>query len=162
MYNGSAAMSIMFSGRMNDLTLESNSQYAADMAFAAPPSVDGGDVLYDTVSVDGWSIPANAKNDKDMLFEMVSSSVSEEASKSSLPAAYPARDGMVTEESSPFAAAANDSIAGVPPSEPYPWTAEISNAITPIVANVVLGKTSVEDGMASMQAEADKILAEYK
>ena len=99
MYNGSAAMSIMFSGRMNDLTLESNSQFAKDMAFAAPPSVDGGEHLYDTMSVDGWSIPANTKNDKDMLFEMLASSVSEKASKASLPAAYPARDGMVTESS---------------------------------------------------------------
>jgi multiple sugar transport system substrate-binding protein len=162
MYNGSAAMSIMFSGRMNDLTLESNSQFAKDMAFAAPPSVDGGDILYDTVSVDGWSIPANAKNDKEMLFEMLASSVSEKASKASLPAAYPARDGMVTESSMPFATAANESIAGVPPSEPYPWTAEISNAITPLIADVVVGKTSVEDGTQQMQAAADKILAEYK
>ena len=162
MYNGSAAMSIMFSGRMNDLTLEDNSQFAADMAFAAPPSVDGGEFLYDTVSVDGWSIPANAANDKAMLFEMLSSSVSEEASKASLPAAYPARDGMVTDDSMPFAAAANESIAGVPPSEPFPWTAEISNAITPIIADVLLEKSSVEDGMAKMQAAADKILAEYK
>jgi sorbitol/mannitol transport system substrate-binding protein len=162
MYNGAAAMSIMFSGRMNDLTLESNSKFAKDMAFAAPPSVDGGDVLYDTISVDGWSIPTNAKNDKDMLFEMISSSVSEKASKASLPAAYPARDGMVTESSMPFAAAANESITKVPPSEPYPWTAEISNAITPIIADVVVGKTSVEDGTQQMQAAAEKILAEYK
>jgi multiple sugar transport system substrate-binding protein len=162
MYNGSAAMSIMFSGRMNDLTLESNSQFAKDMDFAAPPSVDGGDALYNTVSVDGWSIPANAQNDKEMLFEMVASSVSEKASKASLPAAYPARDGMVTETSMPFAAAANESIAKVPPSEPYPWTAEISNAITPIIADVVVGKTSVEDGTQQMQAAAEKILAEYK
>jgi multiple sugar transport system substrate-binding protein len=162
MYNGSAAMSIMFSGRMNDLTLESNSQFAKDMDFAAPPSVDGGDALYNTVSVDGWSIPANAQNDKEMLFEMVASSVSEKASKASLPAAYPARDGMVTESSMPFAAAANESIAKVPPSEPYPWTAEISNAITPIIADVVVGKTSVEDGTQQMQAAAENILAEYK
>ena len=162
MYNGSAAMSIMFSGRMNDLTLEDNSQYAADMAFAAPPSVDGGEYLYDTVSVDGWSIPTNTSLDKGMLFEMISSSVSEKASKSSLPAAYPARDGMVTDDSMPFAAAANESIAGVPPSEPHPWTAPISNAITPIVANVLLEKTSVEAGMAEMQAAAEKVLAEYK
>jgi multiple sugar transport system substrate-binding protein len=162
MYNGSAAMSIMFSGRMNDLTLESNSQFAKDMAFAAPPSVDGGEALYNTVSVDGWSIPANAQNDKDMLFEMIASSVSEKASKASLPAAYPARDGMVTENSMPFAAAANESIAKVPPSEPYPWTAEISNAITPIVANVVVGKTPVAQGTQQMQAAAEKILAEYK
>jgi multiple sugar transport system substrate-binding protein len=162
MYNGSAAISIMFSGRMNDLTQTDNSKYATDMAFAAPPSVDGGDVLYDTVSVDGWSIPANAKSDADMLFEMLASSVSEKASKASLPAAYPARDGMVTDSSMPFAAAANESIAKVPPSEAYPWTAEISNAITPMVADVVLGKTSVQDGMAQMQDAATKILAEYK
>ncbi len=162
MYNGSAAMSIMFSGRMNDLTLDSNSKFAKDMAFAAPPSVDGGKYLYDTLSVDGWSIPTNAKNDKDMLFEMISSSVSEKASKASLPAAYPARDGMVTDSSMPFAAAANESIAGVPPSEPYPWTAEISNAITPLVADVVVGKTSVADGTKKMQAAGEKVLAEYK
>ncbi len=162
MYNGSAAMSIMFSGRMNDLTLAENSQYSADMGFAAPPSVDGGEYLYDTVSVDGWSIPTNAVNDKGMLFEMLSSSVSEEASKASLPAAYPARDGMVTDDSMPFAAAANASIAGVPPSEPFPWTAQISNAITPIVASVLLEKTSVKDGTVQMQAAATKVLAEYK
>ncbi|HET6561615.1 MAG TPA: extracellular solute-binding protein [Marmoricola sp.] len=162
MYNGDAAMSIMFSGRMNDLTLESNSQFAQDMAFAAPPSVDGGDVLYNTVSVDGWSIPANTPLDKEMLFEMIASSVSEKASKASLPAAYPARDGMVTESSMPFAAAANESISKVPPSEPYPWTAEISNAITPIVASVLVGKTPVEEGTQKMQAAAEKILAEYK
>jgi multiple sugar transport system substrate-binding protein len=161
MYNGSAAMSIMFSGRMNDLTLESNSQFAKDMAFAAPPSVDGG-TLYNTVSVDGWSIPENAKNDKEMLFEMIASSVSEKASKASLPAAYPARDGMVTESSMPFATAANESIANVPPSEPYPWTALISNAITPIVADVVVGKTSVEDGTKKMQAAGEKVMAEFQ
>jgi multiple sugar transport system substrate-binding protein len=162
MYNGDAAMSIMFSGRMNDLTLESNSQFAQDMAFAAPPSVDGGEALYNTLSVDGWSIPANAQNDKEMLFEMVASSVSEEASKASMPAAYPARDGMATQETVPFADAANESMSKVPPSEPYPWTAEISIAITPIVADVVVGKSSVDEGMQQMQAAAEKILAEYK
>jgi multiple sugar transport system substrate-binding protein len=162
MYNGGAAMSIMFSGRMNDLTLESNSQFANDMAFAAPPSVDGGEALYNTVSVDGWSIPANAQADKEMLFEMVASSVSEKASKASLPAAYPAREGMVTEDSMPFAAAANESIAAVPPSEPYPWTAEISNAITPLVGNVLVGKIPVEQGTQRMQAAAEKVLTEYK
>jgi multiple sugar transport system substrate-binding protein len=162
MYNGDAAMSIMFSGRMNDLTLDTNSQFAKAMAFAAPPSVDGGKYLYDTLSVDGWSIPTNAQNDKDMLFEMISSSVSEDASKASLPAAYPARDGMVTDSSMPFAAAANESIAGVPPSEPYPWTAGISNAITPLVADVLVGKTPVAEGMKKMQAAGEKVLAEYK
>jgi multiple sugar transport system substrate-binding protein len=129
---------------MNDLTLESNSKFAGDMAFAAPPSVDGGDALYDTLSVDGWSIPANAQNDKDMLFEMIASSVSEKASKASLPAAYPARDGMVTDSSMPFAAAANESIAGVPPSDG------------------VVGKTSVADGTKTMQAAGEKVMADFQ
>jgi sorbitol/mannitol transport system substrate-binding protein len=97
-----------------------------------------------------------------MLFNMISSSVSEKASKSSLPAAYPARDGMVTDSSMPFATAANESIAGVPPSEPYPWTAEISNAITPLIADVLVGKTSVADGMKKMQAAGVKVMAAYK
>ncbi len=43
MYNGTAAMAIMFSGRMNDLSLPSNSRFAQQFAFAPPPSVDGGD-----------------------------------------------------------------------------------------------------------------------
>ena len=43
MFNGTAAMAIMFSGRMNDLTLETNSKYAKSFAFAAPPAAkDGG------------------------------------------------------------------------------------------------------------------------
>ena len=38
MFNGTAAMAIMFSGRMNDLTVETNSKYAKQFAFAAPPA----------------------------------------------------------------------------------------------------------------------------
>ena len=88
----------MFSGRMNDLTLEKNSKYAKNFAFAAPPKVAAdGAKLYDTLSVDGWSIPNNTAVDKDLLFQMIASSVSEEASKASLPAAYPARTGMVSD-----------------------------------------------------------------
>ena len=40
MFNGTAAMAIMFSGRMNDLTVETNSKYAKSFAFAAPPAAD--------------------------------------------------------------------------------------------------------------------------
>lgn len=162
MYNGSAAMSIMFSGRMHDLTLEENSQYAGDFAFAPPPSVDGGSTLYNVLSVDGWSIPSNAASDQDMLFEMIASSVGPESSKASLPAAYPAREGMVGNDSSPFAAAANESIQHAPPAEPYPWTSQISTTITPILGEIMLGKLSVDEGMQQMQDEADEILAEYR
>ena len=102
MYNGTAAMSIMFSGRMNDLTLDTNSQLADSFAFAAPPKVsDEAEYVYDRLSIDGWSIPFNTKLDHDMLFVMMASAVSEDASKASVPAAYPAREGMVTAENSP-------------------------------------------------------------
>lgn len=162
MYNGSAAIAIMFSGRMVDLTMESNSQYAGDFAFAAPPAVEAGGTLYNALSVDGWSIAANAAADEEALFEMIASAVSEKASKAAVPAAYPARQGMVSEDSSPYAAAANVAIDNAPPAEPYPWTSEISNAITPIIGSVILGKTSVEEGTKQMQRAATEILAEYK
>ena len=46
MFNGTAAIAIMFSGRMNDLTLEKNSKYFDKFAFAAPPAVESGGKLY--------------------------------------------------------------------------------------------------------------------
>jgi multiple sugar transport system substrate-binding protein len=163
MYNGTAAIAIMFSGRMNDLTLEKNSKFAKNFAFAPPPKVAADSPkLYDTLSVDGWSIPNNTALDKDALFQMIASSVSVDASKASLPAAYPARTGMVSDTSSPYAAAANVSITSAPPAEPYPWTAEVSNKITPIIANVVLGKATVDDGVTQMQQAATAAIAAAK
>ncbi|MCS7478001.1 ABC transporter substrate-binding protein [Umezawaea endophytica] len=162
MYNGSAAVAIMFSGRMNDLTQASNSKFSQQFGFAPPPSVAGGDVLYNTLSVDGWSIPTNAAADPKMLFEMIASSVSADASKASVPAAYPARDGIVTPGSSPYAEAAQVSIGKAPPAEPHPWTSRISNDTRTVVADVVLGNTPVAEGTAQMQQIAAKILAEYK
>jgi sorbitol/mannitol transport system substrate-binding protein len=158
MYNSTAAMSIMFSGRMNDLTLDTNSKLADDFAFAAPPKVsDEADYLYDRLSIDGWSIPFNTELDHDMLFVMMASAVSEEASKASVPAAYPAREGMVTAENSPYGEAANASIAGAMPPVVSPLLADISNAILPILAEVITGKISVEDGMAQMQAAGEAV-----
>lgn len=160
-YNGSAAIAVMFSGRMNDLVQEDNSRFFDQMAFAPPPAVDSGGTLYNALSIDGWSLPSNTELDSDLLFEIIASSVSEEASEAALPAAYPARDGMVTSDSSPYAEAANASIASAPPAEPYTWTSVISNEIRPIVANVILDQISVEEGTAQMQAAASAILADY-
>lgn len=162
MYNGSAAVSIMFSGRMNDLTMSSNSQYAEKTAFAPPPAAEKGGTLFNTLSVDGWSIPANTKVDEEALFQMMAASVSPKASRAAVPASYPAREGMVDSDSSPFADASNEAIKNVPPSEPYPWTSRISIAVTPTIAKIILGEISVEDGAAKMQSTATKILADYR
>lgn len=157
MFNGTAAMSIMFSGRMSDLTDENNSELASDFAFAAPPALtEDAPYLYDRLSIDGWSIPFNTELDHDMLFQMMASSVSEEASEASIPAAYPARDGMVTEENSPYGKAANESIAGSMPPIVSPVLADVTNAIREPLVATLAGKLSVEEGMAKMQAAGEK------
>ncbi|WP_158591146.1 ABC transporter substrate-binding protein [Kocuria tytonis] len=160
MYNGDAAVSIMFSGRMNDLADPDNSQYADRIAFAPPPSVEKGGKQYSSLSVDGWSIPANTEVDPDLLFQLMAVSVGQEASESAVPAAYPARKGVVTPQNSPYADAANNAIKHAPPPEPYAATSLISNAITPTVAEVVTGRTEPEEGTRRMQETAAKILKE--
>jgi ABC-type glycerol-3-phosphate transport system substrate-binding protein len=158
MYNGTAAMAIMFSGRMNDLTLSTNSKLSDSFEFAAPPkATSDAEFLYDRLSIDGWSIPFNTKLDHDMLFIMAASAVSEDASKASVPAAYPAREGMVTSENSPYGEAANASIAGAKPPTVSPIIAPISNEITPILARIISGELTVDDGAAQMQAAAEGV-----
>lgn len=162
MFNGTAAMSIMFSGRMNDLVQEQNSEFYDRIDFAPPPyPVEGAEKQYSTVSVDGWSIPKNTKVDKKLLFEIMASSVGEEASNASIPAAYPARTGLVTEQNSPYAAAANDAIANVPTPAPQPWVAPMSAAVTEIVSQVVTGKISVEEGQQQMEKAGAGVMADF-
>lgn len=162
MYNGSAAMAIMFSGRMKDLTEPENSRFAGDFAFAPPPSVDGGPVLYNTLSVDGWAIPENTEVDKDLLFQMITAAVGPESSKAAVPGAFPAREGMVTPDSSPFAEAQLTALDAAPPPEPFPWTPRIATAIPSTIADVVSGRKSIPEGQAEMQEIATKIVAEYR
>jgi len=159
LYNGSAAIGIMFSGRMNDLVQQKNTKLYDKFAFAAPPAVEEGGKQYGALSVDGWSIPFNTKVDKDLLFQLLGSSVSEDASKASIPAAYPARKGL-DQSASPYAAAAEAAIAGAPPAEAQPWVPPITSATTDIIGSVILGKQSVEEGTKAMQAAAEKVLAE--
>ncbi len=160
LFNGSAAMGIMFSGRMLDLTLEKNSKFSANFAFAAPPKVFADSPKqYGALSIDGWSLPTNTSVSPDLLFQLIAASVSEDASKSSVPAAYPARIGMATTANTPYAAAAEDSIKNAPPLQPYPYIPAVGGAITPIVAKVVTGGQSIPDGTEQMQQAVEDILA---
>ena len=92
---------------------------------------------------------------------MIAASVSEDASKASIPAAFPARTGAVTPDSSPYAQAAIDSIAKTTPPASAPYTPDVSNAIISLVAQTILGKLSVDEGMTQMQAAAEKVMAKY-
>jgi multiple sugar transport system substrate-binding protein len=160
LFNGSAAMGIMFSGRMIDLTLAKNSKFSTNFAFAAPPKVFADSPkTYGALSIDGWSLPKNTSVSPDLLFQLIAASVSEDASKAAVPAAYPARLGMATPENTPYAAAADESIKTAPPLQPYPYIPDIGGAITPIVAKVVTGGQSIPDGTAQMQKAAQDILA---
>jgi multiple sugar transport system substrate-binding protein len=161
LFNGTAAMGIMFSGRMIDLTKAENTKFSDKFAFAPPPAVLKGGKTFGSLSVDGWSIPFNTKVDKDLLFEVVSASVGEDASKASIPAAYPARKGL-DQSASPYAKAADAAIANLNEQEVQPWLPPINNATLPIITEVVTGKVSVADGQQKMQAAADKVMADFK
>ena len=76
----------------------SNSKYSTNFAFAAPPAVFDGGKQYGALSVDGWSLPKNTTISPDLLFQLIAASVSEDASKSAVPAAYPAREGIATRQ----------------------------------------------------------------
>ncbi|WP_380160902.1 ABC transporter substrate-binding protein [Kineococcus sp. R86509] len=159
MFNGTAAMAIMFSGRMNDLTLPTNSDLSKDFAFAGAPKVTAdAPYSYSRLSIDGWSIPTNTKLDHDMLFTMMASAVGEDASKASIPAAYPAREGLVTPSNSPYGEAANASIASTMPPVVSPVLADLSTAIRPILVQVLTGEVSVEAGTAQMQAAGEGLV----
>jgi sorbitol/mannitol transport system substrate-binding protein len=161
LYNGKAAVAVMFSGRMNDLVQQQNTKLFDKFAFAAPPAVFKGGKAYSTVSTDGWSIPFNTKVDKDLLFQLVAASVSKEASQASVPAAFPART-TVDQSASPYAAAAKDSLAKGPTKEIQPYVPAVSDAIRPVLANYMAGKIDVPQAQQQMQAAAEKVLAAQK
>jgi multiple sugar transport system substrate-binding protein len=161
LYNGKAAVGVMFSGRMSDMVNQKNTKLFDKFAFAAPPAVFEGGKAYSTVSTDGWSIPFNTKVDKDLLFQVIGASVSKEASQASVPAAFPART-TVDQSSSPYAAAAKDSLAKGPTKEIQPYVPKVSEAIRPVLANYMAGKVDGPEAQQQMQAAAEKVMTEFK
>lgn len=161
LFNGQAAMAIMFSGRMVDLLDTNQTNLSEQFAFSAPPSVEAGGKLYSQVSIDGWSIPKNTKLDPDLLFNLIGASVSEEASKESIPAAYPAREGIANSENMPYAVAVEESISGAPEPQIVPWAADMSNETINVLAQIISGQKQVDPGMAEMQQIAEGVMEKY-
>lgn len=161
LFNDNAAMAIMFSGRMSDLLDSNQNRFSDKFAFAAPPAVEEGGPLYSQVSIDGWSIPHNTKVDPELLFNVIAASVSKEASEESLPAAYPAREGIVTKDNLPFGTAVEESIAGAPSAQLVPWAADMSNDTINVLAQIVSGQRDVDSGTQEMQRIAERIMERY-
>lgn len=161
LFNDQAAMAIMFSGRMVDLLDSNQTTLSEQFAFAAPPSVEEGGALYTQVSIDGWSIPKNTEIDQDLLFNLIGAAVSKEASEASIPAAYPAREGIANSENMPYAEAVEGSIAGAPEPQLVPWAADMSNDTINVLGQVISGQKDIEQGMQEMQSIAEGVMTKY-
>lgn len=161
MFNGDAAMSIMFSGRMADLVDPNLNPHAENIAFATPPKVTEDSMLYSQVSVDAWSIPHNTGVNEDLLFNIIAASTSREASEASIPAAYPARQGVATEENLPFAPQIEEAIAGTPDAQLVPWAADMMNETINVVGQVITGQKDVDSGAEEMQRIGENVMERY-
>jgi len=160
MFNGTAAIAEMYSGRMLDLVQQKNSKFYDKFGFMTPPAIESGGKPWATVSVDGWSIPQNTAVDKDLLFQITAASVSEEAGQAAVPAAYPSRQGLATSDKMPWLDAVKGTLSGgaqTPPMEK--WTADMQTATREFIAQGVTGALSVDEALAKAQAAAEKVLA---
>ena len=50
---------------------------------------------------------------------------------------------------------------GTPPPVNAPYNPDVSNAVISLIAQTILGKLSVEEGTAQMQAAAEKVMEKY-
>lgn len=160
MFNGTAAIAEMYSGRMLDLVQQKNSKFYDKFGFMEPPAIEAGGKPWAAVSVDGWSIPQNTAVDKDLVFQVMAASVSEAAGKAAVPAAFPSRKGLASSATMPWYDAVTKTIADgaqTPPMEK--WTADMQTATREFIAQGVTGALSVDDALAKAQAAAEKVLA---
>lgn len=155
LFNGQAAVAMMFSGRMADLLDPQNTEYADNFAFAPPPTVEPGGAIGSTLSVDGWIIPKNSKVDPDLLFQIIASSVTKDASMQALPAAFPARDGIVTEDNVPYANAVLTALANGASTPPLQtWLGTMQGDTAPLIQQAITGQTTVSAALDAAQKKA--------
>lgn len=160
LFNGTAAIAEMYSGRMLDLIQQKNSKFYDQFAFMTPPSIEPGGKPWGAVSVDGWSIPKNTKVDKDLVFQILAASVSEGAATASVPAAFPSRKGVVDAAKMPWYEAVNGTLSGgaqTPPMEK--WTADVQVQTREYIAQGLTGSLPVPDALAAAQTAAEKIVS---
>lgn len=155
LFNGTAAIGILYSGRLADLTNPDLTAFSENFAFAPAPAVEAGGQSSTIISVDGWSIPKNTKIDPELLFQLIAASMTEKASEQALPFAYPARANVVTEANAPYAAAvkaAFENGASTPPMEV--WLGTMQGDTAALIQQAIIGKTLATDALAEAQKAA--------
>jgi len=160
LFNGTAAIGEMYSGRMLDLTQQKNTKFYDQFGFITPPSLEPGGKPWATLSVDGWTIPKNTKVDKDLLFQIMAASVSKAVATASVPGAYPSRTGIANASNMAWFDAVNGTLAAgtrTPPMQT--WTADLQTQTRAFLAQGVTGQLPVQDALSKAQAAAAKVLA---
>ena len=153
---GQAAMGLLVSGRLGPLVDPAKSPNAASFAFATPPSVKAGGKPVTSLSVDGLAVAANSAVDKNLLEQLVAVGTGEDAAKSVIPAALPARTSLINDADIPFAASAKQILAEEDPQPlpPVPYMADVYSVLGAPIGDAVTGKLSVDDALAEAQQTA--------
>ncbi|RKT78865.1 carbohydrate ABC transporter substrate-binding protein (CUT1 family) [Terracoccus luteus] len=157
---GQAAMGMLVTGRLSPLVDAAKSPQAGNFAFATPPAVKSGGKPLSFVSVDGFAVAKNSKVDPDLLFQLAAVATSEQAGRSALPNALPARLDLIDTSAIPFAANAQEVLAtGPKPLNPVPYIADVYSVIGAPIGDAVSGKQSVEAALAEAQSTAVEAIA---
>lgn len=163
MFNGTAAFATMYSGRMVDLIQPENSDLSDKFGFAPTPTIEPGGKPYAAVSVDGWSIPKNSKVDPELLFQIMAASIAPEAGKAAIPAAYPSRNGLATEETMPWLGAIETSLSkGAKTPLMNPLTPEMQIRTREYVAKAITGALTIDEATSRMQKAVEDLLESKK
>ena len=153
---GQAAMGLLVSGRLSPLVDEARSPLAADFGFATPPAVLAGGSPMSFVSVDGFAVAKNSQVDPELLFQLAAVATGEQAARSVLPDALPARLSLLEGSDIPFAANAQETLrdADPQPLTPVPYMADVYSVIGAPIGDAVSGGKPVQAALDEAQSAA--------
>ena len=151
---GQAALGMLMSGRVADLTDPDKSKFADQIAFAVPPSVEPGGLPMTYLSVDGFSIAANSAVDPELLFQLACVGTGEGAAEAAATATIPSRTDVADAAELPVKDAALATLPDAEPLPQVPYMADVYTALGAPVGAAVAGETTAQAGAAAAQAAA--------
>jgi multiple sugar transport system substrate-binding protein len=156
---GQAALGLLMSGRVADLTDPDKSKFADQIAFAVPPSVEPGGLPMTYLSVDGFSLAENSAADHELLFQLACIGTGEGAAKAAANATIPARTDVADAAELPVKEAALATLPDAEPLPQVPYMADVYTALGAPIGAAVSGRTSAQEGATAAQAAAVAAIA---